>query len=67
ARQTHPDLSGYDDPEIVWRMPKKQHAGLIVRADTPQRVRALLDGYMPRFYHDFHAAATPPDSARDVE
>ncbi|MEM8557725.1 MAG: ATP-grasp domain-containing protein [Bacteroidota bacterium] len=67
ARQEHPDLSAYDDPEIVWRMPKKQHAGLIVRAGTPERVRELLDGYMPRFHHDFHAAAAPPESARDVE
>ncbi len=33
AKQEWPDLSGYDDPEVVRRIIKKNHAGLIVRAD----------------------------------
>ena len=28
ARQEHPDLSAYNDPEVVWKLDKKQHAGL---------------------------------------
>src|SRR3974377_1663139 len=35
ARQEHPDTSAYSDPEIVWRMKKKHHAGLIVRSPDP--------------------------------
>jgi hypothetical protein len=31
ARQEWPDLSAYNDPEVVWRLQKKHHAGLIVR------------------------------------
>jgi len=61
AQQEWPDLSGYTDPEIAWRMNKKQHAGLIVRAASPERVEELLGAYTHRFYKDFHASAPPPD------
>jgi biotin carboxylase len=62
ARQEWPDLSAYQDDEIVWRMKKKHHAGLIVRADTPGRVETLLGEYMHRFREDFHASMPAPDS-----
>ncbi len=62
ARQEWPDLSAYQDDEIVWRMHKKHHAGLIVRADTVDRVEALLGEYMHRFREDFHASMPAPDS-----
>ncbi len=61
ARQEWPDLSAYADPEIAWRMKRKNHAGLIVRADNPQRVQELLDSYVPRFYTDFHTTLPAPD------
>jgi hypothetical protein len=61
AKQEWPDLSGYTDPEIVWRMKRKNHAGLVVRADNPQRVQELLESYVPRFDNDFHATLPPPD------
>lgn len=61
ARQEHPDLSSYTDPEIVWRMDKPNHAGLIVRSADPRRVRELLDSYIVRFGSDFHAALPPQD------
>jgi hypothetical protein len=61
AKQEWPDLSGYTDPEIAWRMKRKNHAGLIVRADNPQRVQELLDSYVPRFYNDFHTTLPAPD------
>ncbi len=63
ARQEYPDLSGYHDPEIVWRMDKKQHAGLIVASSDPDRVARLLDDYVGRFAHDFLAVAPPLDKA----
>jgi hypothetical protein len=61
AKQEWPDLSGYVDPEIAWRMKRKNHAGLAVCADNPQRVQELLDSYIPRFYNDFHTSLPVPD------
>jgi biotin carboxylase len=63
ARQEHPDTSAYDAPEIVWRMKRRQHVGLIVASPDEARVRDLLDDYMSRFYHDFHAVLPPSDTA----
>jgi biotin carboxylase len=55
ARQEWPDTSAYDDPEIVWRLRKRHHAGLIVASHDPARVDALLERYGRRFYEDFFA------------
>jgi biotin carboxylase len=63
ARQQHPDMSAYDDPEIVMHVTKDHHAGLIVASDDSQRVQSLLKSYMERFYHDFHASLPAPDKA----
>ena len=63
ARQQEPDTSAYDDPEIVARIRKPHHAGLIVASPDEHRVRTLLDSYVTRFYADFHASAPPPDRA----
>ena len=61
ARQEWPDTSDYTDPEIVWRMNKHHHAGLIVVSKDPARVEELLNGYVERFYQDFHASVPLPD------
>lgn len=61
ARQEWPDTSAYDDPEIVWRMNKHHHAGLIVASKDQKRVEELLASYAERFYQDFHATAPLPD------
>jgi biotin carboxylase len=61
ARQQYPDMSSYDDPEVVWRMQKEHHAGVIVRSDDPERVEALLERYAIRFGEDFLAVAPPLD------
>ncbi|NTU62384.1 MAG: ATP-grasp domain-containing protein [Chloroflexi bacterium] len=61
ARQEWPDMSAYADPEIAWRMKRKNHAGLVVCADNPRRVQDLLDSYVPRFYNDFHTTLPAPD------
>jgi biotin carboxylase len=65
ARQDHPDLSAYTDPEIVWRMNKKYHAGLIVTSQDYERVKTLIDSYTPRFYADFFMRLPPPDKPTD--
>jgi hypothetical protein len=63
ARQEHPDTSSYDDAEIVWRLDKLHHAGLVVTSPDADRVQQLLDDYMRRFHADFHAALPAPDRA----
>ena len=61
ARQEEPDTSGYTDPEIVQRIHKKHHAGLIVRSDDPRRIDQLLDNYTGRFLQDFYAFEPAPE------
>jgi biotin carboxylase len=61
ARQEHPDTASFNDPEIVWRMDKPHHVGLIVRSASPGRVRELLADYAARVARDYHAAAPPQD------
>ena len=61
ARQECPDTSLYDDPEIVWRLNKPSHAGLIVRSHDAARVEQLLDSYARRFTEDFFAALPAAD------
>jgi hypothetical protein len=53
AREEWPDLSAYDDPEVVWRVPRANHAGLLVASPDPERVGQLLDAYNERFARDF--------------
>lgn len=56
ARQDAPDLSGYTDPEVVWRLQKAHHAGLIVKSPSQERIDELLASYTERFRRDFVAA-----------
>ncbi len=60
ARQEHPDLSAYDDPEIADRPSKKHHAGMILKSPDPERIRELLESYGERFLTDFSATEPPP-------
>jgi biotin carboxylase len=61
AKQEWPDLSVYDDPEVMWRMKKKQHAGLVVASPDAARVETLLTSYAERFAHDFLMVLPPRD------
>ncbi len=55
AKQEWPDLTNYDDPEVIWKLNKRFHAGLIIRSDNPERIEELLNNYTERFYDDFFA------------
>lgn len=55
AQQEHPDMSAYNDPEVVWVQKKKYHAGLVVQSPDPERVEKLLEEYAQRFARDFMA------------
>lgn len=57
ARSEHPDLSAFNDPEVVAQTDDPYHAGLIVRSPDHDRVRALLDAYARRFADGIVAVA----------
>ena len=59
ARQEFPDTFAYDDPEVVYRVKKRNHAGLIVRSKSHDRVTELLSDYAQRFENDFIAVLPP--------
>lgn len=59
AKQEFPDTAAYDDTEIAYRVKKKHHAGLIVRAKKHERVTELLNDYAVRFENDFIAVLPP--------
>ena len=61
AKQEQPDTSAYVDQEIIHRVKKRHHAGLIVRAPRLDRVNELLDEYGRRFVEDFVAVVAPPE------
>jgi biotin carboxylase len=60
ARQEQPDTSSYNAPEIVQRLKRHHHAGLIVCARTAERVEALVTQYSDRFLEEFCAIEPPP-------
>jgi len=61
AKQETPDTSSYVDAEIIYRVKKRHHAGLIVRSSELARVDELLTSYSQRFADDFVAVAPPPE------
>jgi biotin carboxylase len=61
AQTAEPDTSSFNAPEIVYRMKKHHHAGLIVRSDRPERVAELLEDYSGQFARMFLASMPPPD------
>jgi len=61
AKQDDPDTSAYNDPEILYRIKKHHHAGLILKSSDPQRIPALLENYAQRFAQEFLAVEPPRD------
>jgi len=61
AKQEAPDTSSYDASEIVLRLTKHHHAGLIVQSNDAGRVEALIQDYSGRFLEDFCAVEPPPE------
>jgi biotin carboxylase len=63
SKQEYPDTSAYDAPEIVYRVKKRHHAGLIVRSPKLDRVEELISEYSGRFAEDFVAVEPPLEKA----
>lgn len=65
AKQEHPDLSSYNEPEVVWRLNKKYHAGLIVASNKRERILELVTNYTKRFYDEFFTTAPLKEKPSD--
>lgn len=60
ASTAEPDTSAFEAPEIVMRMKKEHHAGLIVQSGDAERVRTLVEEYSAAFAERFLARMPPP-------
>ncbi len=65
ARQEWPDTSGFEEPELVWRMHKRHHVGFVVKSPDYHRVGHLLELYTERVRSDYHASAPARDRAQE--
>jgi hypothetical protein len=61
AQTAEPDTSQFNAPEIVYRMKKHHHAGMIVRSHDPERVRELLEDYGEQFARLYLASMPAPE------
>jgi biotin carboxylase len=61
AQTAEPDTSDFNASEIVVRLKKHHHAGLIVRSGKPERVEQLLEEYSGAFARQFLATMPAPE------
>jgi ATP-grasp domain len=61
ARQEYPETAAYTDEEIVYRVRKRYHVGLVVKSQNLERVEGLTNSYARRFTEDFTAIVPPPE------
>mgnify|MGYP006427367953 CR=1 FL=1 len=61
TKQEHPDASGFQDPEVIWKMDKKYHIGMVLQHPSQERVLELMESYTQRIFEDFHTSAPLPD------
>ena len=61
SKQEFPDMNYFSDPEVVWYLKKKFHAGLIIASSSFERVEELTKKYTERFYNDFFTSAPVPE------
>lgn len=59
AREEWPDTSAFTDPEIVSRVHKRHHVGLVIASPSHDRVQECLAAYVSRIERD-HLAVLPP-------
>ncbi len=57
ANEEQPDTSHYDDREIVYRVTKPKHIGLIFHSRKNERIIELMQVYSERISQDFLAVA----------
>jgi biotin carboxylase len=57
SKEEEPDTAHYTDLEIVYRVKKPKHVGLIFQSDKYERVTELLEIYTDKITQDFLAIA----------
>lgn len=62
AKDERPDTSSFDDPEIWFRLDKKNHVGFVLKSPSRERVETLLEDYVRRI-HDQHQMSLPPPAS----
>lgn len=65
ARQELPDQTPFQDPEITYRISKKNHIGFVVAAEQSERVIELLNQYNERIAKDYMAVLPAATTATD--
>jgi hypothetical protein len=63
CRVAQPDMSLFNDKEVVWRLDLEHHIGMVVRSTTQPRILELLEDYAGRVLTDFHASAPVPEKS----
>lgn len=63
SRFEWPDMSTFNAPEVVWKINKRFHVGMIVTSQSNDRIYELLDEYTEKVRQDFHASAPAPDKS----
>ena len=61
AKDKHPDMSGFDAPEVVWKEGKDHHASIIVASKSADRVAQLIEEYTGKLQSEVLAVAPPTD------
>lgn len=61
ARQEWPNTEEFTDSEIVWRMKKPWHIGMIVQSARHERIEELLRQYSERVQQLYTAYQPPPE------
>ncbi|KUG26723.1 hypothetical protein ASZ90_003431 [hydrocarbon metagenome] len=65
AKQEWPDMNVFTDKEVVWKLNKKNHAGVIVKSENYERITELIDNYAVKFYEEFFASYPAPEKPTD--
>ena len=65
ARQEWPDLAVFNEPEVVVRIAKRHHVGLVWHSKSYARVMELERIYTDRVKRDYHASQPAPAKATD--
>jgi len=62
AKDKEPDLSAFNDPEVVWKEGKDHHASIILSAKSADRVDSLMKEYKSRLQEEVLAVAPPTET-----
>ena len=65
SKYQHPDDSQFSDEEIVWRLNKDYHIGLIIKSQSRDRIQELLDKYARIIQNEYHASAPAPKKSSE--